>query len=145
MRFLLFDRVTDLEPGKRIRGVKTVPLADDALNAHFERRPVYPGTLVIEAMLQLTGWAAITKHDYRYSVVLSVVEDVVVPSDLRPGATLEIEGELLGTNPKGSIAKARVVADGEEVASIGRILYAHIPFDDPEVLKTRFRYYGGPV
>ena len=51
MRFLLFDRVTHLEPGKRNAGVKTVPLADDALNHHFERRPVYPGTLVIDGMV----------------------------------------------------------------------------------------------
>lgn len=144
MRFLLFDRVTHLEPGKRIEGVKTITLADDVFNGHYDHKPVYPGTLVIEAMLQLTGWCAITKHDYALTVVLSVIEDVQVPSDLGPGMTLEVKGELLGTNPKGSMARSWVEVGGQRVASIGRILYAHIPFDDPQTLKARFAYYGGP-
>ncbi len=143
MRFLLFDRVTDFEPGKRIEGLKLISLADEALKGHFDKRALFPGTLVLESMLQLTAWTAIAKHEYRYSLVLSVVEDVVLPPDLCPGTQLKVVGELRGTNPKGSMATAYCEVDGERVASAGRILYAHIPVPDPDVLRERFRYYGG--
>ncbi|MDF1702569.1 MAG: hypothetical protein P1V36_15575 [Planctomycetota bacterium] len=143
MRFLLFDRVTHFEPGKRIEGVKHVSLTDEALNGHFAKRPLHPGTLVLESMLQLTAWTAIAKHDYKYSIVLSVVEDVVLPHDIGPGTEIKIVGELRGTNPKGSMATAYCEVNGERVASAGRILYAHVPVPDPDVLRARFRYYGG--
>lgn len=143
MRFLLFDKITHFEPGKRIEGTKLVSLSDDALNAHYEKRPLFPGPLVLEAMLQLTAWTAIAKHDYTVSLVLSVVEDVTLPSELTPGSEISIVGELRGTNPKGSMATAWCTVDGERIAEAGRILYAHIPMPDPEVLRERFRYYGG--
>lgn len=143
MRFLLFDRITHLEPGKRIEGVKCVSLTEEFHRGHDDRMPCMPGSLVIEAMVQLTAWCAIAKHDYRLSCVLSMLDDVTVPADLRPGSTLHITGELLGTNPKGSFAKTTASVDGMEVASIGRVLYAHIPMPDPEILRERLRYFGG--
>lgn len=143
MRFLLFDAVTHFEPGKRIEGVKNVSLTDEALRGHFPKRPLHPASLVLESMLQLTAWTAIAKHDYKYSIVLSVVEDVQLPPDLPPGTQIRIVGELRGTNPKGSMATAWCEVDGEKVASCGRILYAHVPVPDPDVLRERFRYYGG--
>lgn len=143
MRFLLFDKVTHFEPGKRIEGSKLVTLADDAFNHHFTKKPIFPAPLVLESMLQLTAWTAIAKHDYKFSIVLSVVEDVTLPADLAPGSEIKIVGELRGTNPKGSMATAYCEVDGERIAEAGRILYAHIPMPDPEVLRERFRYYGG--
>ncbi len=143
MRFLLFDRITHLEPGRRVEGVKQVSLADEAFRGHFDRRSLFPATLVIESMLQLTAWSAIAAHDFRFSVVLSVMEDARVPSALEPGTTLHLVGELLGTNPKGSIARARAEVAGETVAEIGRVLYAHVPVEDPDALRERCRAFGG--
>ena len=142
MRFLLFDRVTHLEPGKRIEGVKCVSITEEFLRGHFDRAPCMPGSLVIEAMVQLTAWCAIAKHDYKLSCVLSMLDDVRVPADLRPGTTIRITGELLGSNPKGSFAKAVATVDDVQVASIGRVLYAHVPMPDARILRERLRYFG---
>ena len=143
MRFLLFDRVTKLDPGRRIEGVKCLTLTEEYLNGHYRRTPDVPGTLLIEAMIQLLGWCAIAKHDFQLSVVLSVLEDVELPGPLRPGHRVDLFGELRGTNPKGSMGQAWAEIDGERIAKVGRVLYAHLPHPDPEVLKARFRYYGG--
>ena len=143
MRFLLFDRVTQLEPGKRIAGVKCVSLSEEYLKGHFTRVPLVPGSLIIESMLQLTAWCAITKHEYAFSLVLSVMENVEVPADLAPGREIHLFGELMGTNPKGSMARAWAEVDGERIASIGRIIYAHVPVPDPEALRERFGYFSG--
>lgn len=143
MRFLLFDRVTSLEAGRRIAGVKCVSLTEECFRGHFERRPLLPGSLLVEAMVQLLAWCAIAKHEFRVSLVLSMLDDVQVPADLGPGHRVDLFGELTGTNPKGSMGRAWAEVDGERVASVGRVLYAHLPAPDPEVLRERFRHYGG--
>ena len=145
MRFLLFDRITAFEPGKRIGGTKHVSLSDEAFRSHFDHKPVYPATLVLEAMVQLAGWLAIEKSGFEQSVVLSVAEDATLPADLLPGTRLDLVGELLGANPKGAIARASASVDGVEVARVGRVLYASVPNDDPEAARRQFTQCGGPA
>jgi 3-hydroxyacyl-[acyl-carrier-protein] dehydratase len=53
--FLLVDRVTELEPNKRIRAYKNVTFNEPFFQGHFPGRPVMPGVLVIEAMAQAGG------------------------------------------------------------------------------------------
>lgn len=50
--FVLVDRVTDIEPGKRIRGHKNVSYNEPWANGHFPGRPIMPGVLIIEALAQ---------------------------------------------------------------------------------------------
>lgn len=143
MRFLLFDRVTHLEPGGRVEGVKCVSLAEESLRGHFTRRALVPGSLVIESMVQLTAWSAIAKHDFAYSLVLSVLEDVRVPPALEPGHRIDLFGEITGTNPKGSMGRAWAEIGGERIASLGRVLYAHVPVPDRDALRAQLRYHQG--
>lgn len=145
MRFLLFDRITAFEPGTRIQGTKSISLTDEALRSHFDNKPLFPASLVLEAMVQITGWLAIEKSAFSQSVVLSVAEDVTLPPALPPGTQLDLTGELMGFNPKGSIARAHAHVDGVEVARVGRILYAHVDHDDPSMLRTMYQQYGGTV
>src|SRR5438105_723729 len=56
MRFFLIDKVTELVPGERARGVKNVTLTDEILHDHFPDHPIMPGVLVIEAASQLAGF-----------------------------------------------------------------------------------------
>jgi 3-hydroxyacyl-[acyl-carrier-protein] dehydratase len=143
VRFLLFDRVTALDPGRRIEGVKCFGLADEHLRGHYDRAPRVPGPLVVEAMIQLLAWCAIAKHDFRLSLVLSVLEEVRVPPDLAPGVKVDLVGELLGTNPRGSAGRTFATVDGRRIGEVGRVLYAHLPAPQPEALRERFRLYGG--
>lgn len=143
MRFLLFDRITSFEAGKVIEGTKAISMSDEALRAHFDRAALFPGSLVLEAMVQITGWLAIERSDFAQSVVLSVAEDVELPPALTPGTQLTLRGELLGSNPRGSMARATAHVEGTQVARVGRVLYAHVPHDDAEGMRRRFLDYGG--
>lgn len=143
MRFLLFDRVTSIDPGRRIETVKCFSIQDEHLREHFPRLPLVPGTMVLEAMLQTVGWLVIRTHEFRQMPLFSMLEDLVLPSDLMPGVKLEIEGELLSTNPKGSMGRATARVDGKVVASLGRVLYGHYPASSPDDLRATFGVYGG--
>ena len=58
MRFLLIDRIDEIRPGEFARGVKNVTMSEDFMQDHFPGFPVFPGTLIIEAMAQLGGYLA---------------------------------------------------------------------------------------
>lgn len=52
---LLVDRILELEPGRRIVGLKNVSANEPFFLGHFPDYPVMPGVLVIEAMAQVGG------------------------------------------------------------------------------------------
>lgn len=56
MRYFLIDRVTELVPGERARGLKNVTLSDEVLHDHFPDYPIMPGVLILEAAAQLAGF-----------------------------------------------------------------------------------------
>jgi len=51
--FLLVDRVTEIEAGKRIAGIKCVTANEPFFQGHFPEFPVMPGVLIVESMAQL--------------------------------------------------------------------------------------------
>jgi len=53
--FLLIDRILEIQPGKRVVGVKNVTINESFFQGHFPGHPIMPGVLVIEAMAQVGG------------------------------------------------------------------------------------------
>ncbi|MDR3569696.1 MAG: hypothetical protein P4L43_16845 [Syntrophobacteraceae bacterium] len=143
MRLLFYDRITALVPGESITGVKTFCLSEEYLRNHFRKKPLVPGVIFIEAMAQLLGWLVIRSHDFSLSAVMSLIEDVTMAPDLRPGFSAEISGRLVSTSKSDSLGSAQVKVDGVEIASIGRIIYVHAGSSDSQGLRALFRYYGG--
>lgn len=56
---VLVDRVFDVEPGLRIRGLKNVTMNEPHFQGHFPNYPVMPGVLILEALTQLAGALAV--------------------------------------------------------------------------------------
>jgi 3-hydroxymyristoyl/3-hydroxydecanoyl-(acyl carrier protein) dehydratase len=143
MRFLYYDRVISIEKGRSIVGTKAFPLSEEFLRRHFTRKAIVPGVICLEAMAQLLGWLIIYSHDFKLSAIMSLVEGVRVPAGLRPGFSAEIHAELLSTSRRDSLGKARILVGGEEVASVERLIFSHVPNVDRSELIARFSYYSG--
>ncbi len=143
MRFLYYDRVINIEKGKSIIGTKAFPLSEEFFRRHFTKKAVLPGVICLEAMAQLLGWLIIYSHDFRLSAIMSLVQEVRLPADLRPGFTAEIHAELLSTSRRDSLGKAKIMAEGREIASVERLIFSHVPNVDSSELRARFAYYSG--
>jgi UDP-3-O-[3-hydroxymyristoyl] N-acetylglucosamine deacetylase / 3-hydroxyacyl-[acyl-carrier-protein] dehydratase len=53
--FLLVDRITHLEEGQWIEGIKNVTINEPFFQGHFPGHPVMPAVLIVEAMAQVGG------------------------------------------------------------------------------------------
>ena len=53
--FVMVDRVTEIHPGKSIRGHKCVSFNEPWFPGHFPQRPIMPGVLILECLAQIGG------------------------------------------------------------------------------------------
>lgn len=143
MRFLYYDKVEKIDKGSSIVGVKTFTLSEEFFRRHYSRQALVPGVIYIEAMAQLLGWLIIYSHDFNISAIMSLVQDITVPPGLRPGFTAEIHGKIVSTSRRDSLGKAWIMVDGEQVASMDRIIYSHVHKVNKENLLNLFYYYSG--
>jgi len=53
--FLLVDRITRMEEGVRVEGIKNVTINEPFFQGHFPGHPIMPAVLILEAMAQVGG------------------------------------------------------------------------------------------
>jgi UDP-3-O-[3-hydroxymyristoyl] N-acetylglucosamine deacetylase/3-hydroxyacyl-[acyl-carrier-protein] dehydratase len=116
--FLLVDRVLEMEPGKRIVGLKNVTINEPFFQGHFPGHPIMPGVLIIEAMAQVGGMLLMGGLEVPESKVVYFMslDNVKFRRPVKPGDQLRFELEL--QQVRGTVCKMRGVAkvDGEVVA-----------------------------
>ena len=143
MRFLLYDRIITMEKNKSIVGTKSFCLSDEYFRGHFKKRTYVSGVFYIEAMAQLLGWLIIYTHNFMLSPFMSLVEKGNFSSSLRPDFKSEIHAQLISTSTTDSLGKAQIFVDGQQIASLERIIYSHSKRVNPAKLKQLFSYYSG--
>ncbi|MDR0520765.1 MAG: beta-hydroxyacyl-ACP dehydratase [Planctomycetaceae bacterium] len=114
MYFSLIDKITSIEPGKRITATKALSLAEEYLQEHFPNFPVMPGVLMLEALTQTSAWLIRVSEDFAHSiVVLKEAKNVKYARFVQPGQTLAIEAEILQESEGLVTLKAEGNVDGQ--------------------------------
>jgi 3-hydroxyacyl-[acyl-carrier-protein] dehydratase len=101
MRFILIDKIVELEPGKRIKAIKNVTLAEEYLADHFPTFPVLPGVLLLEGLIESASWLVRATENFAHSMVLlEEAKNVKYKSFLAPGAQIEytVEAKIIEEN-----------------------------------------------
>jgi UDP-3-O-[3-hydroxymyristoyl] N-acetylglucosamine deacetylase/3-hydroxyacyl-[acyl-carrier-protein] dehydratase len=115
--FLLVDRILEIEPAKRIVGIKNVTINEPFFQGHFPGHPIMPGVLIVEAMAQVGGMLLMgTVPDPGSKVVyFTSLNNVKWRRPVKPGDQLRFELDLLQV--RGLMCKMSGVAkvDGEVV------------------------------
>jgi 3-hydroxyacyl-[acyl-carrier-protein] dehydratase len=123
MRFTLLDRVDEIEPGKSIKAVKVLSLAEEYLADHFPRFPVLPGVLMLEALTQAAAWAIRLGEDFAHSmVVLRSARNVKYGDFVEPGNVLRVSAEIVSQDDSTSSVKASGSIDGRACLSARLVL-----------------------
>ena len=95
---LMIDRVSECEPGKRVRALKNVSANEPYFQGHFPARPIMPGVLILEAMAQAAGLVVLSAgntgehHENLYYYV--GIDDARFKKPVVPGDQLELDVKL---------------------------------------------------
>ena len=120
MRFHLIDRILDLEPGKRIRLVKNLTLAEEYLADHFPTFPVMPGVLMLQTLVEGAAWLLRATEDFQYSViVLRDARNVKYGNFMQPGHSMIVTVEAAdysAANPN-AVFKGKAETGGSSTVS----------------------------
>jgi UDP-3-O-[3-hydroxymyristoyl] N-acetylglucosamine deacetylase/3-hydroxyacyl-[acyl-carrier-protein] dehydratase len=115
--FLLVDRVIEIDPNKRIVGIKNVTINEPFFQGHFPGHPIMPGVLIVEAMAQVGGMLLMgTVPDPGSKVVyFTSLNNVKWRRPVKPGDQIRFELDLVQV--RGMMCKMNGVAkvDGEVV------------------------------
>ncbi|HEV2178641.1 MAG TPA: 3-hydroxyacyl-ACP dehydratase FabZ [Candidatus Sulfopaludibacter sp.] len=115
--FLLVDRIVELEPNKRIVGVKNVTINEPYFQGHFPGAPVMPGVLVIEAMAQVA--AVLIYRDEKAGerlIYFAGIENAKFRRPVVPGDQLRLEMEVLNRRSNFGKMIGRATVEGKLVA-----------------------------
>ena len=118
--FLLVDRVTEYEIGKRVRALKNVSVNEPFFPGHFPNYPVMPGVLIIEALAQASGVLVHLSNDYAPDAhplyFLVKVDKAKFSKIVLPGDQLVLDVELKRMIRNMAIFHGRASVAGQPVA-----------------------------
>lgn len=107
--FLLVDRVTEMEPGKWIKGYKNLSYNEPFFAGHFPEEPVMPGVLQLEALAQLGAVAVLSQEENKgKTAYFAGVSQAKFKQKVVPGDRLDLECEIIKV--KGPLGVGAVTA-----------------------------------
>lgn len=125
MRFVLFDRILELEKGKKAVLLKNVSQTEDFFIDHFPGYPILPGSIIIGSFEQGAEILLGSSFDFTVRPVLKSVSRASFRRLVQPGDQLEIRLALGSVEPARIRAEARVggrkVAEAELVFSLEKL------------------------
>jgi 3-hydroxyacyl-[acyl-carrier-protein] dehydratase len=120
--FLLVDRITEIEIGKKIVGFKNVTFNEHFFQGHFPGKPIMPGVLIIEAMAQVGGILArlsvpgVLERKDKDSIYFMSMDKVKFRKPVVPGDQIRFELQALRTGSRVWKMGGKAFVDEELVA-----------------------------
>ncbi len=121
--FLLVDKITHVEYGKKATGIKNVTCNEPFFQGHFPGNPIMPGVLIVEALAQVGAVAILGMEENKGKLaVFAGIDGLRFRRQVVPGDTLRLEIEMLAL--KRGIGKAKAEAYvGDELAASGEMMF----------------------
>ena len=114
---LLVDRVLNWESGKSITAIKNVTINEEFFNGHFPNKPVMPGVLTIEALVQTAALLAFLTNgrtpDENSVMYFVGIDNARFRRPVEPGDQIKLDVELVRAVRGVGKYKAVASVDGE--------------------------------
>ncbi len=121
----LLDEITELVPGERARGRRTLRADDFFFDGHFPGEPMVPAVMLVEMIAQLGGVAVGAPRDPSVAgeplrLRVAAFGPFKFPAAAAPGAVLDVDAQVSGA--LGGLYKIEGrVTDGDRVVAIGSV------------------------
>lgn len=121
---LMVDEIVAIDPGKRVVGLKHITGDEPFFKGHFPGEPIMPGTLIIEAMAQVSTFLFYepSKKLQKLNFYLGVVKDIRFLKPVVPKAELKITVEPLRLAEDSAYVKVEVNVN-DEMVSKGELVF----------------------
>src|SRR5712691_2729254 len=114
--FLLVDRIIELEPDKRIVGIKNVSLNEWYLSRTADGVAVMPPTILTEAVAQVGAILILAKPENRQRLpFFAGIQRVRYRRAVYPGDTVEIEAVVLRLRSRMGVLKGIARVNGQRI------------------------------
>lgn len=116
--FLMVDNILEIEPLKRIVGLKSVSINESYFQGHFPGKPIMPGVLIIEGMAQTGGLLLLLEIPDRDKKLLyfAAVDEARFRRPVLPGDQLRMEVTVLKYRPTFCKLRGIATVNGNVVA-----------------------------
>lgn len=122
--FALVDRIDELEPGKRAKGVKCVSVNEMHFLGHFPQKHVMPGVLIVEALAQVGAIAALSLPENKGKLgYLGAIKSARFKRQVVPGDVLELECTIIKQRGPIGVGEAVATVNGQ-VAVTAELTFA---------------------
>ncbi|MGH9406512.1 MAG: 3-hydroxyacyl-ACP dehydratase FabZ [Terriglobia bacterium] len=122
--FLLVDRVTAFEPGRRITGVKTFTAGEPFFAGHFAGAPIVPCAILLEMTTQLGAILVLERPGMAGKIALILqIPSAQMHAVAVAGDVLRVQAEVLKLRDHFGELEGRVFR-GEELVAEGRMRFA---------------------
>jgi len=144
MRFHMIDRVEEICYGKYITAVKCVSLSNDVFDYHFPGNPVFPGTLIIEGLAQLSGmFLELTVNrgrPHRKLCIPTIVDKMKFRKTAQPGDRMDMRADMVSLRDDYAVVKVNAGIDGETCTE-GELTFAFFDARDEKLPRARLDVY----
>ena len=128
MRFILVDRILELEPGKSIVAEKYISEDEDFFRDHFPGFPVVPGVLLTEMMAQAAGKCLDAERLPRGKAMLAQIRSASFRDWVGPDSTIQIKANVKTNRAAFATADCEVEVNDRKVAS-AELFFTFVPAD----------------
>lgn len=125
MRFILFDKIVSFEKEVGGVGVKNVTIGEDFFIKHYDRSPIMPEPLLVEAVAQVGGWIIAVSCGYKFSAIMAKIGNAKFYKPVRPGDQISLHIKIVSFNDYGSTIDGVAKVSGEIVAEVDKLMYVH--------------------
>jgi 3-hydroxymyristoyl/3-hydroxydecanoyl-(acyl carrier protein) dehydratase len=144
----MIDRIDEVWRWQRITAVKCISLSDDVFNEHFPGYPIFPGSLILEGLAQLSGsffeMALRERGTTEKRAVLSIVRELKIRRPAGPGDQLHYEAKILSFQEGYGVTSVAATREGELCAQ-GELMFTFVTLEDERaserVLRSRQELY----
>ncbi len=117
--FLLVDKILEIEPGRRVVGLKNVTINEAFFQGHFPGQPIMPGVLVIEAMAQIGAvllMRTLNASGEKKLIYFTGIDRAKFRKPVLPGDQIRFELELLQLRSRNGKMRGHAYVEGKLVA-----------------------------